>query len=117
MRTQSASADIRLDTTQARLQVLYAKQGRARQFKSKAERDTYLNNEIKSLASWEKQQGKVIADLKRDAESAKAQLEEVTAKASEQQSGEEEQRERLKQMSEETSKLKTDLDSMQEKRK
>lgn len=97
--------------------MLYAKQGRARQFRSQAERDAYLSNEIKSLDSFEKQQQKTIADRKKDVEGAKAQLEEVAARSAEQQQDEEGQRETLKKMSEDQTKLKIDLDSMKEKRK
>lgn len=97
--------------------MLYAKQGRSRQFRSQAERDTYLSNEIKSLQSFEQQQQKTIADRKKDVEGAKNHLDEVTARSSEGQQDEEGQRETLKKMSEEQTKLKIDLDSMKEKRK
>lgn len=107
----------RLDTTQSRLQVLYAKQGRARQFRSQAERDAFLSDEIKSLESFQQQQQKTISERKKEVEGAKAHLEEVSARSEEQQQGEEGQRETLKQMSEEQTKLKIDLDTMKEKRK
>ncbi len=97
--------------------MLYAKQGRTRQFRSQAERDAYLNNEIKSLESYEKQQKKTIGDRERDVQGAKTHLEEVTKRSAEQQDGEEGQRETLKRMSEEQAKLKIDLDNMKEKRK
>ncbi|BEJ13833.1 hypothetical protein CspHIS471_0310070 [Cutaneotrichosporon sp. HIS471] len=106
-----------LDTSQSRLQVLYAKQGRTRQFRSKADRDAYLTNEVRSLESYAKQQQKTIADREKDVQGAKTHLEEVSARSAEQQDGEEGQRETLKRMSEEQAKLKTDLDSMKEKRK
>lgn len=97
--------------------MLYAKQGRARQFRSKAERDAYLTNEIKSLDSYEKQQRKTTVDREKDVQGAKTHLEEVTARSAEHQDDEEGQRETLKKMSEEQTKLKIDLDSMKEKRK
>jgi structural maintenance of chromosome 3 (chondroitin sulfate proteoglycan 6) len=106
-----------LDTTSSKLRLLYAKQGRSRQFASQAERDANLGTEIKNLQGYEKQQQKRIANLQQDVEGAKANLAEVAAKSEEQARGEDEQRDVLKQMSEEVSKLKTDQDNMQEKRK
>lgn len=107
----------RLETTQSKLQVLFAKQGRSRQFASQADRDQFLNKEITSLQAFEKQQQKTIGDLQRDVANAKTSLEETSKRAQDQMQGEEEKREHLKQMSEEAAKLKVDLDGMQEKRK
>ncbi|WOO77394.1 Chromosome segregation protein sudA [Vanrija pseudolonga] len=106
-----------LEGTQSQLEVLYAKQGRTRQFKSKAERDNYLNQEITNLKSYEKHLQKTIDSLRRDLDGAKAQLDEVAARSEAQNRGEDERRDALKEASESISKLRTDLDTMQEKRK
>lgn len=106
-----------LEATHSKLQVLFAKQGRARQFASQADRDQYLNKQIQGLQAFEQQQRKTINDLQRDVANARTSLEETAKRAKDQLQGEEERREQLKQMSEEAAKLKVDLDGMQEKRK
>lgn len=106
-----------MEATQAKLQALYAKQGRSRQFKSKAERDAFLNKEVGDLAEYEKLQRKTVADLERDLAAAQSQLEEVTGRAAEHLQGEDERRDHLRKMGEAATKLKSDVDNMQEKRK
>ncbi|KAL7423161.1 Structural maintenance of chromosomes protein 3 [Cryptotrichosporon argae] len=106
-----------LEETQAQLQVLYAKQGRSRRFKSKRERDQFLNNEIQQLQAYETQQQQTVADLGADVEGAKAQLAEATHVVEQQNVDEEERRNQLRQMAEEVNKLRVDLDGMQEQRK
>lgn len=96
---------------------MYAKQGRTRQFKSQADRDNYLKQEISNLKSYEKHLQKTIDSLRRDVDGAKAQLDEVAARSEAQNRGEDERRDALKEASESIAKLKTDLDTMQEKRK
>ena len=97
--------------------MLYAKQGRVQQFTTKAARDKFLNDEIKSLKAYERAQQKRVEDLKKDVEGATAQLEEVVARAGEEAKGEEDRRAGLKKMSEDVSRLKGSLDQMQEQRK
>ncbi|WVR06340.1 hypothetical protein IAU60_003371 [Kwoniella sp. DSM 27419] len=106
-----------LETTQAQLAVLFAKQGRAQQFPNQAARDRYLNGEIKSLKNFEKDQQKRVNALETDAESAKNQLNEVLSKSAEQAREEDARRANLKRMSEEVTSLKANLDGMQEQRK
>ncbi|KAK4689553.1 structural maintenance of chromosome 3 (chondroitin sulfate proteoglycan 6), partial [Tremellales sp. Uapishka_1] len=106
-----------LDSTQSKLQVLYAKQGRAQQFTTQAARDSYLNEEIKSLKAYEKAQQKRVDDLNKDVEGAKGQLAEVMAKSQELRRDEEERRDNLRKMGEEVSELKVQVDGMQEQRK
>jgi structural maintenance of chromosome 3 (chondroitin sulfate proteoglycan 6) len=110
-------ADGRLDTTQSKLQVLYAKQGRAQQFSTQAARDKYLNDEIKALKVHEKTQQKRVEDLKKDVEGAKTQLAEVAARSAAHTKSEEERRETVRKMGEEVSELKATVDGMQEQRK
>ena len=108
---------ISLDNTTSQLQVLYAKQGRSRQFATQAARDKYLNDEIKSLKAYEKTQQKRVEDLQNDVEGARSQLEEVMARSREQANEENERRESLRTMGEESAKLKSEMDAMQEQKK
>ena len=106
-----------LDNTTSQLQVLYAKQGRSRQFATQAARDKYLNDEIKSLRAYEKTQQKRVEDLSKDVEGAKTQLEEVMARSRSQAAEEADRRESLKTMGEDSTKLKAEMDAMQEQKK
>lgn len=99
------------------MNVLYDKQGRSQQFRTQAERDTFLNAEIKSLKVYEKTQQKRIDDLKKDVDGAKESLADVIAKSEELQRGEDERRDMLRKMSEEVTQMKATVDGMQEKRK
>lgn len=99
------------------MQVLYAKQGRSRQFTTQAARDKYLHDEIKSLKGYEKTQQKRVEDLQKDVEGAKTQLEEVLIRSKQQASEDGERRENLRAMGEEVTKLKAEVDAMQEQRK
>lgn len=115
--TRYASLTISLDVTTSKLQVLYAKQGRARQFPNQAARDKFLGDEIKALTKYEKSQQKRIDDLEQDVEGAKTQLEEVVSRSREQARDEAKGRESLKTMSEDITKLKSEVDAMQEQKK
>lgn len=97
--------------------MLYAKQGRAKTFKSKAERDKYLTDEIKSLKAHEKAQGARIEQLNADLGSAKRQLGEVTARAASEEEEEEERRDGLRKMADDVAGLRKQMEEMQEERK
>lgn len=107
----------RLEATKAKLSALYAKQGRTRQFKSKADRDAFLTNQVSELTAYEKLQGKTVTNLERDVVNAKSQLKDITERAAEQLQGEDERRESLKKMGEDATHLKAEVDNRQEKRK
>lgn len=113
---QDADAS-RLDNTQSKLQLLYSKQGRAQQFATQAARDKFLNDEIKSLRSHERSQQKREEDLRQDVDGAKTQLGEVVERSEEQSRTEGEQRDNLRSLGTEVSKLKAAVDGMQEQRK
>lgn len=106
-----------LDNTQSRLQVLYAKQGRSKTFKSKADRDKFLNDEIKSLKVHEKAQEARVDQLNTDVGAGKRHLGEVTARAASAAEDEEERRENLRKMGEEVAGLKKQSEELQEERK
>jgi len=112
-----SGTDGRLETTQSKLSVLYAKQGRAQQFTTQASRDEYLRNEITSLRAYETTQQQRVDDLTTEVENAKQYLDEVLAKNEEQSQKSEARRDRLKSMSEEVTALKEKVDGMQEQRK
>ncbi len=67
-----------LESAQARLALLYAKQGRAQQFSTQAERDAFLNKEIKSTKTAQAAQAQRIKDLAAQVRAAQKDLEEST---------------------------------------
>jgi structural maintenance of chromosome 3 (chondroitin sulfate proteoglycan 6) len=97
--------------------VLYDKQGRVQRFTTQAQRDKWLNDDIKSLNAYEKAQSKRVEDLKKDLEGANKQLAEVMERSDEHVRNEEERRDNLRKMSEEVTELKKRVDDMQEQRK
>ncbi|ORX40107.1 RecF/RecN/SMC [Kockovaella imperatae] len=106
-----------LDKTSSQLQVLYAKQGRSRQFTTQAARDKFLTDEIKALKGHEKAQQKRVSDLEKDVAEAKDGLRDLLARAEEQRRTDGENRESMAKMGEESTQLKAKLDEMQEQRK
>nr|XP_018262378.1 chromosome associated protein [Kwoniella dejecticola CBS 10117]OBR84536.1 chromosome associated protein [Kwoniella dejecticola CBS 10117] len=106
-----------LEITQSKLAVLFAKQGRAQQFTTKAARDAYLRGEIKSLKDYERNQQDRIDSLRENVESAKEQLTDAVARSAQRSREEDDRRGNLKRMAQEVSTLKGNLDEMQERRK
>ncbi|ODO10119.1 hypothetical protein I350_02347 [Cryptococcus amylolentus CBS 6273] len=106
-----------LEPTQSKLSVLYAKQGRAQQFSTQAARDKYLKDEIKSLKAHEKDQSERVDTLGKEVLNGKQHLSEIVSRSEQQAKGEDERREELRKMGEKATKLKGDLDGMQEQRK
>lgn len=111
------SLKARLDATQSKLSVLYAKQGRSQQFTTQAARDQFLAGEIKSLKAYEKQQQKHIDALRKDVANARTQLEEASERTREHARNEDERRENIRRMAEESAELRKNIDGMQEHRK
>lgn len=60
-RAQEATEKRRLDEASAKLASLFAKQGRATKFRSKAERDTFLKHEIASMKAYQMTQNVALA--------------------------------------------------------
>jgi structural maintenance of chromosome 3 (chondroitin sulfate proteoglycan 6) len=109
--------ECRLDETQIKLNALYAKQGRSRQFNNQAARDKYLSDEIKALRAFEKSQEKQLQALEKEVENARNQLEEAVARSQEHAQAEEERRASIKKLAEDSARLKKEQDEMQEERK
>ena len=114
---QAKYSNYRLDVTQAKLAVLYAKQGRAQQFTSQAARDKYLDDEIEALRAYEQTQQSRVEELSRDVDGAKEHMAEVLARSESSTQQDEDRRKQLKEMSQEVTELRAKVDAMQEKRK
>ncbi len=69
-----------LEDAQGRLQLLFAKQGRSRQFPSQAERDAYLNKEIKVLKTAQTAQNQRAQEIIAQIQTAREDVEDVSTR-------------------------------------
>ena len=99
------------------MNILYAKQGRTQAFKTKAERDKFLNDEIKSLKAHEKAQQAQVDRLGDEVAAAKKSLDEVVERGASAAKEEEERRESAWKTNEEVQNLKKAQEDLQEQRK
>ncbi|PVF93473.1 putative SMC3 [Serendipita vermifera] len=106
-----------LDQANARLQTLYAKQGRLNQFSTAAERDNYLRSEIKSLKEFQKKQSQALKDIEASSQSTVNQLSQTDARISELQVSLDSRHQQLRELETEISKLKDEKARMTELRK
>ncbi|KAF8648124.1 hypothetical protein AX16_006389 [Volvariella volvacea WC 439] len=79
-RTLEANEKRRLDESSARLAALFAKQGRATKFRTRAERDAYLNNEIASMQQYRATQEQALEGSRQDLETARRSHQEINEK-------------------------------------
>ncbi|KAG8980084.1 Structural maintenance of chromosomes protein 3, partial [Tulasnella sp. 427] len=107
----------RLDEAQARLGALSAKQGRVTLYKTKADRDKYLKNEINSIDTYERSQQRTLDEARAELASAQNRLEELDQKAEEVGQSLEDRRERLRQMGEQAAQTKEEHSKLTEQRK
>lgn len=114
---KNSSLRYRLEPTQSKLSVLFAKQGRAQQFATQAARDEYLRDEIESLQEHEKNQTERVEILQKEVAGAKEQLAELSSKSDQQAQSENDRRENLKEMNEEVAQLQKNIASMHEQKK
>lgn len=114
---KNSSLRYRLEPTQSKLSVLFAKQGRAQQFATQATRDEYLRDEIESLQEHEKNQTERVEILQKEVAGAKEQLAELSSKSDQQAQSENDRRENLKKMNEEVARLQKNIASMHEQKK
>lgn len=114
---KNSSLCYRLEPTQSKLSVLFAKQGRAQQFATQAARDEYLRDEIESLQEHEKNQTERVEILQKEVAGAKEQLAELSSKSDQQAQSENDRRENLKKMNEEVAQLQKNIASMHEQKK
>lgn len=78
---EESALAVEMSSSQARLALLYAKQGGERTFKSKQERDSKLHKDIKELEKAVATRKSSSATAKAQAKATKAELEKVSAKA------------------------------------
>src|SRR5262249_54984159 len=107
----------KLDEANARLQTLYSKQGRATHYRTKAERDQFLNKEIASMDSYKTSQTSTLAGTRTELSTVQRSLSEITQKISNTQSKIEEGRARVGEIANEISRLNIQKNEYIEQRK
>lgn len=106
-----------LDRAQAQLDELYDKQGRISRFKTRAERDTYLNKEIAAIELYETSQAEQSASLRREYDGTMGRIEEYAQKAREIDQTLEERKDTLTALTTEISDLNKSQGELTERRK
>ncbi len=90
-----------LDEARNRLDGHYAKQARLNRFRTRAERDAFLNAELKSLREYQHTQTVNLEAAQNDLTSTQRALQDLAAKTSDIHAQLEDRRERLRALSEE----------------
>lgn len=111
------TALLRLDVAHARLQSLYAKQGRLGQFTSAAERDNFLRAEIKSLEEFQKRQLQTLKESRAESGKTKQRLSELDTQASDLRSSLETRHQQLKELEVKITRYKDEKARLTERRK
>jgi structural maintenance of chromosome 3 (chondroitin sulfate proteoglycan 6) len=117
LRTREADEKRALDDVRGRLSVLFAKQGRLSRFKTRAERDRFLNSEIASLKQFHGQQKTACDGMRVELETTKHSLEEIGARKERMGVEADAGRERVRKLGEEVAKIKDEHAEMTERRK
>jgi structural maintenance of chromosome 3 (chondroitin sulfate proteoglycan 6) len=107
----------KLDEANVKLAALFAKQGRVNRFKTKAERDAFLRQEIASIKAFQTQQTGVLHDIKSELDTSRTGKTEVEQKITGVQGRIEDGRKRVKDLAEQSVALKERQTELTEKRK
>jgi structural maintenance of chromosome 3 (chondroitin sulfate proteoglycan 6) len=106
-----------LDDAQGRLQLLYAKQGRSRQFSTQAERDAFLNKEIKSTKAAHAAQAGRAQEISGQIETARQDIEEAAERRQRHEEELDNLRETISSAAQKQDELKRSLETKIEQRK
>ncbi|KAG5634871.1 hypothetical protein H0H81_000460 [Sphagnurus paluster] len=107
----------KLDEASARLAALFAKQGRATKFRTKAERDSYLKQEIVSMEQYQKAQSAALEATNNDLETARRSLAEIDSQINEVMNKIDDGRKRVRDLAEQAAGLKEEHSEFVEQRK
>jgi structural maintenance of chromosome 3 (chondroitin sulfate proteoglycan 6) len=116
-RAQEASERRRLDEASAKLASLFAKQGRATKFRTKAERDTFLKHEIASMKAYQMTQNAALEATRTELQTAQRGLGEIDAQIASVQGKIEDGRKRVRDLTDESVGLKDKHSELVERRK
>ena len=116
-RAQETTEKRRLDEASARLAALFAKQGRATKFRTKAERDTFLKHEIASMKAYQTTQNAALATTRTELETVQRGVDEIDAQITAFHGKIEDGRKRMRDLAEESAGLKDKHSDFVERRK
>ena len=102
---------------QTQLNALFSKQGRMSRFKTKAERDRFLNQDMASVQEYIESRAGALEKTKGELEASKESLKEVEERIEEAYETNEDGKTRLKDLADQTTKLKDEHSEVTEKRK
>ncbi|TFK22913.1 RecF/RecN/SMC protein [Coprinopsis marcescibilis] len=116
-RSQEAAEKRLLDESTAKLNSLFAKQGRATKFRTKAERDAYLRQEISSLEAYKQTQAAALEGNREELQSIQRSQGEIDDQILDAQGKIDDGRRRVKDLTDEVNELKDKYTELSEKRK
>ncbi|KAL1743691.1 RecF/RecN/SMC [Schizophyllum fasciatum] len=117
LRSSETDEKHRLLDLQSRLSSLHAKRGRANKFRNKAERDTFIRQEISSLQAFKASQSEALETTRHEVEATKATCASIEEALETMQHEIEEGREKIRRLAEETTQLNEQANQLNEKRK
>lgn len=106
-----------MEEVRTRLNALFAKQGRVKRFRTKAERDNYLRQEIASLEAFQNTRSGVLESTRKDLASTKASLEGIVQRVNGIQGSLEDGKQRVRTLGEQLAELKDQQSDLSERRK
>lgn len=116
-RTREAAEKRNLDEVNAKLGSLFAKQGRATKFRTKAERDAFLRHELQSMNSYKAARTSALQATQEESTTARTSQTEIESQINGVQGKIEDGRKRVKDVGEEINTLKENLTELQDRRK
>lgn len=116
-RNLQATEKRRLDEASARLNALFAKQGRASRFRTKAERDTFLRHETSSVTAYKENQESSLETANADLENARRSQKEIDDLIKDSRDKMEDGKRRAKEIQDNITNLKDQQMEMLDKRK
>ncbi|GJJ08490.1 hypothetical protein Clacol_002708 [Clathrus columnatus] len=116
-RNKEANERKKLSEMESRLSTLYAKQGRVTQFRTKAERDTFLNKEITSIRTYCATLANDLENLREGVRSNKEQRQRVQDRIEAVEVDVQQRREKIKELTETLNQLKEEQTAKAEQRK
>lgn len=116
-RAQEIEERRRTEEAQARLDALYAKQGRLNRFRTRADRDQYLRSEIASVEAYRASQANALEGLRNELSNSRTRLQEVKNRMDGVQERGEDGRQRARELGKEIAALKDQHAELAERRK
>ena len=107
----------RMEEARTQLNALFAKQGRVKRFRTKAERDNYLRQEVASLEAYKNTRSAVLESTRQDLTSTKASLDDIVQRVNGIQGSLEDGKQRVRTLGEQLAELKDQQSDLSERRK